>query len=388
MSRDLVWVAFSLMIWGLGEGMFFIFQPLYLQQFGADPLTIGTILGVMGFSMAVAQVPAGYLADRVGSRPLMWAAWLIALLATGIMALAQSLWVFVAGLILYNLTAFVSTPMSSYVADMRGRWKVSRALTLTQAMYNLGAVAGPVLGGWIGQQLGLRSVYQFSFWVFVLSLLLIFLIRPQPRLEHTHSAPVVKLHQSPQFLILLFFFFLTTFSAYLPQPLTPNYLQNQQGLDLAQIGQLGSIGSIGVVVLMLALGNLSPLIGLLAGQTAMALYALLLWRGTGFGWFALAYSCVGGYRLARAMILAYARPVVPQRQISFAFGMIELVNGLALFLAPPVGAWLYAQSPAALYSVGLFGVIAVALINLAFLPAARRAFEASQIQAIPMEEPK
>jgi MFS family permease len=304
------------------------------------------------------------------------------------MALAQSLWVFVVGLVLYNLTGFVTTPMSSYVADMRGRWKVGRALTLTQAMYNLGAVAGPVLGGWIGHQLGLRSVYQFSFWVFVLSVLLIFLIRPQPKVEHAHPGPVVKLHQSPRFLILLCFFFLTTFSTYLPQPLTPNYLQNQQGLDLAQIGQLGSIGSMGVVVFMLVLGNLSPVVGLLVGQSAMALYAFLLWRGRGFEWFALAYSCMGGYRLARVMILAYARPVVPQTQISFAFGMIELVNGLALFLAPPVGAWLYAQSPAALYSVGLFGVIVVALINLTLLPVARRSFETSQIPSFSVEELK
>lgn len=41
MSRDLLLVAFSLFIWGIGEGMFTYFQPIYLQQWGADPLQLG-----------------------------------------------------------------------------------------------------------------------------------------------------------------------------------------------------------------------------------------------------------------------------------------------------------------------------------------------------------
>ena len=37
MSADLILVAFSLFTWGIGEGMFFYFQPIYLQELGADP---------------------------------------------------------------------------------------------------------------------------------------------------------------------------------------------------------------------------------------------------------------------------------------------------------------------------------------------------------------
>ena len=51
----LLWAAMaSMMVWGIGEGMFYIFQPLYLQQFGADPLMIGGILGGLGLAMTVA----------------------------------------------------------------------------------------------------------------------------------------------------------------------------------------------------------------------------------------------------------------------------------------------------------------------------------------------
>ncbi len=126
MNRDLLITSISLMVWGLGEGLFFIFQPLYLQQLGADPLMIGGILGAVGLAMAAAQVPAGYLADRIGSRPLMWVAWVIGLLAAGGMALATTLPLFVISMLLYSLTAFVSTPMNRYIAITRGKWGVGR----------------------------------------------------------------------------------------------------------------------------------------------------------------------------------------------------------------------------------------------------------------------
>jgi DHA1 family tetracycline resistance protein-like MFS transporter len=372
MSRDLFLVSFSLIIWGMGEGMFVIFQPIYLQQFGADPQMIGGILGGVGLMMAAAQAPAGYLADRIGGRPLMWGAWIMGIFAAGLMALGQSLGIFVAGLLLYGLTAFVSTPMNSYVADMRGKWGVGKAFALTQALYSLGAVAGPALGGWIGDQFGLRSVYLAAFVVFIVSFVVILFIRPQPESDRVQSGPILQLHRNSGFMILLPFFFLTVLGAYLPQTLTPNYLQNQQGLSLGQIGQLGSIGSLGVVAIMMALGGLSPIAGLLSGLAAISLYALILWQGTSFTWFAVAYFFSGGYRLTRTMILAYVRPVIPRGQTGSAFGLVELVNGMALFLAPVIGGWLYAIRPNSLYIASLVICGGAFMLNLIVLPGRRR----------------
>ena len=66
MSRDLLLLTISLSTWGLGEGLFYYFQPIYLQKLGADPLAIGAILGGMGVAMTVAHIPAGFVADRWG----------------------------------------------------------------------------------------------------------------------------------------------------------------------------------------------------------------------------------------------------------------------------------------------------------------------------------
>jgi len=68
MSRDLILIAISMFTWGVGEGMFLYFQPIYLQQLGADPVRIGAILGGFGLMMTISHMPAGYLADRLGRR--------------------------------------------------------------------------------------------------------------------------------------------------------------------------------------------------------------------------------------------------------------------------------------------------------------------------------
>ena len=53
MNRNLALVAVSLFTWGAGEGLFIYFQTLYLQQWGADPVMIGAILGGMGIAMCI-----------------------------------------------------------------------------------------------------------------------------------------------------------------------------------------------------------------------------------------------------------------------------------------------------------------------------------------------
>ena len=162
MSRDLILLSISLMTWGVGEGMFFIFQPLYLQQLGADPVAIGLILAAAGIMMTVAHIPAGHLADRIGRKPLLLVSWITGMLATFVMALAPSLPFFVVGLLLYNLTAFVSSPLSSYITAARDKLSVTRALTMVSALYNTGAFLGPWLGGQVGERFG-STHYLFHF---------------------------------------------------------------------------------------------------------------------------------------------------------------------------------------------------------------------------------
>jgi MFS family permease len=180
MSRDLILLGISLMTWGIGEAMFFIFQPLYLQQLGANPVAIGAIFGGAGIAMTIAHIPAGHLADRIGRKPLLLVSWIIATLATWTMALAPSLSYFVIGMLLYNLTAFVSSPLNSYITAARGKLSVGRAITMISALYNVGAIIGPWVGGQVGERFNLQTIYLISGSLFIISLVVLLFIKAQP----------------------------------------------------------------------------------------------------------------------------------------------------------------------------------------------------------------
>ncbi len=373
MTLNLVLVAVSLFTWGLGEGMFLIFQPLYLQQMGVNPQAIGAVLGGAGIAMSLAQLPAGYLSDRIGPRPIMWVSWVMGMLATGIMALAGSTGWFIGGVLLYGLTGFVTTPLNSYVAAARGRLGVGRALTYVQSLYNLGAVIGPGLGGWIAQHYSISFIYRWAFLVFGLSTLVIFFIRKQGIDTHTiDNGP--KIYKDPRFLTLLPFVFVTLFVAYLPQPLAPNFLQNQHQLTLSEIGRLGSIGSLGTAVIMLVLGSFNPAAGLFLGQVCVGIFSFLLWRGTSQVWFAFGFFFVGGYRLSRYMILAFARSLVHINSTGLAFGMIELMSGSAIFLAPLLAGFLYSKQPELIFILSFVLIGICILLNLWGLPVIQKKY--------------
>ncbi len=370
--RDLLLTAIALFAWGIGEGMFIYFQPLYLEKLGANPIGIGAILSMMGIAMTVAQAPAGYLADRVGARPVMWASWVLGTIAAVLMALANSLPMFVAGMLTYGLTSFVVAPMNSYITTVRGRWKVERALTVVNAIYHLGAVAGPLLGGFVGQMLGLKNVYRISAAVFLVSTLIILQAR-KPHVEESgevHIQPP-SLTTNPRFMGLLALVILTMFALYLPQPLTPNYLQNQLHFSLETIGQLGAAGSLGNAGLMLALGHLSAPVGLIVGQAFVGLFALIMWQSSSLPVFFLGYFLLGGYRLARSMALAYARSLVKIQETGFAYGLVETGNAISTIIAPLVAGFLYEHNPISMYIASLAAVGITLLINIGLLPKLR-----------------
>lgn len=368
MSRDLRLVAISLCIWGIGEGMFLYFQALYLQEWGAEPFLIGTILGMWGIATAVAQTPAGYLADRFGPRPIMWASWILGAAAAWIMALAGSLNVFVVGLVLFGLTSAVLAPMNTYATAVRGRWSAARALTVISAAYHLGEVIGPLAGGVIGQRMGLQTVYMIAGCVFIVSTLLILLIRPAPVEVHSEEGAPSELKRNSRYIALLGLTVVTMFALYFAQPLTPNFLQNERGLSLQQIGLMGTLGSLGIVVFALMLGHLRPGLGFFIGQPLMAVFSLLIWRGTSLPVVGIGYFFLGGYRLSHTMVLAYARTMIRAQETGLAFGLLETANAAAVILAPPIAGLLYQRDPTSIYPAALVMIAAIILINLIILP--------------------
>lgn len=207
MSRDLKLISASMLAWGLGEGIFLIFQPLYMQEFGATPVMIGTILGINGVMMTLFQIPAGYLADKIGIRPVLWFNWVFGVVATWMMALAPSLGVFVGGLLLYGVTLSVMGPLNAYVQGVRGKWSIGRAISFSSAAYNFGGILGPIIGGAVAETFNLRTAYFVAGVIFTISTIIIFFTRDLPRTQEVPAPGETHLFRNKRFMGMLVIFF-------------------------------------------------------------------------------------------------------------------------------------------------------------------------------------
>lgn len=370
LNRDLRLLALALFLWGIGEGIFFYYQPLYLAELGASPGAIGGILGVGGLVLALSHLPAGWLADRLGRRQLMWASWGTGLLAAWLMTLAPNLTVFAVGVVLYFASGFVVAPMNSYLTVARGALPLERVLTLVPATFNAGAVLGPLIGGLLVERLPMRMLYGISAGLFTLSTLLVFLLRPQPVVSPDRQAARSRhLRWSPHLLsplVLMGLTSLTLFFAYLPQPLAPNYLVDFRRVSRPAIGGLGAFTRLGVVVLNLGLGRLNARTGYLLAQGALGVAALLVWRGNALPFYQVAFFLLGAQMTLRALAASLVRPFVSEANMGLLYGLLETVNSLpALALAPAVAGMMYTLNPHLLWP--LAGGVVLALTPLSAL---------------------
>jgi MFS family permease len=362
LNRNLLFVASALLLWGFGEGMFFNFIPIYLdKQFLLSESHIGLVLGAFGFSMAITHIPAGRLADRIGRRPLLIIAWVLGLFAALVMGLALALPLFLVGLFAYGLTAFVSSPLSSYVTAARGKWSVGTVLSLTTATFGMGMVLGPVTGGWIGDHYGMRMSFWVAAIVFVLSNIFMFFIEAQPIDQHDPEAPPPNLLSNQRFMMLMGVMTLAIFSMYLAQPLTPNFLEGVRGLSLSETGVIFTAGALGNSLMAMMFSRVEPRRGFLVSQALVALFAFCIWRGTSLPIFALGYFLLGGFRAGRPMMMAQARELVHDSQMGLTYGTLETINAVIFILTPPLAGVIFERDPMILYPLGI-GLIAVSIV--------------------------
>jgi len=369
LNRNIPFVAAALVLWGFGEGMFINFVPIYLdRQFLLNEAQIGLVLGAFGFSMAITHIPAGRLADRIGRKPLLLIAWVLGLVSTLIMGIALSLPLFLIGLFGYGLTAFVSSPLSSYMTAARGNLPVGTILSLTTAAFATGMVLGPVTGGWIGDHYSMRMSFLVASVVFLLSNICLLFIESQPLDHHDPASPPPHLHQNQQLVILFAVIGFSIFAMYLAQPLTPNFLTNVRGLSLSQTGVVLSSGALGNALMAIFLSRSEPRRGFLLAQMMVILFALCIWKGSRLPIFALGYFLLGGFRASRPMVLAQARDLIHNSQMGFTYGIIETISSIILILTPILAGVLYGIDPTIVYPLAIILITISILVSYRFAP--------------------
>ncbi|HTN61420.1 MAG TPA: TCR/Tet family MFS transporter, partial [Devosia sp.] len=153
MNKALVVILAAVTIDAIGIGLIFPILPALLRDV-AHTGDVATLFGIMLALYSAMQFlfspVLGVLSDRFGRRPVLLISLAGAAIDYVIMAFAPHLWMLVLGRAIAGLTSANMAVATAYITDISAEEERARRFGYFHAMFGIGFIIGPVLGGLLG----------------------------------------------------------------------------------------------------------------------------------------------------------------------------------------------------------------------------------------------
>jgi DHA1 family tetracycline resistance protein-like MFS transporter len=153
MNKALVVILAAVMLDAVGIGLIFPILPALLREVGHTS-DIATLLGVLLALYSACQFLfspiLGVLSDRFGRRPVLLVSLAGAAIDYLVMAFAPELWLLVIGRAIAGITSANMAVATAYITDISSEDERAKRFGLFHAMFGIGFIIGPVLGGMLG----------------------------------------------------------------------------------------------------------------------------------------------------------------------------------------------------------------------------------------------
>lgn len=178
-------------IYGLRMLGLFIILPvfaLYAEHLpgGENHLLIGVALGAYGLTQAILQIPAGWMSDRYGRKPLIYGGLVMFALGSFVAASADNLYLVIAGRAIQGAGA-INAAVMALTADLTReevRTKAMAMIGMTIGVtFSLSLILSPILNG----ILGVPGIFALTGVLALLALLVVRFVIPDPAITCFHS---------------------------------------------------------------------------------------------------------------------------------------------------------------------------------------------------------
>ncbi len=153
MNRPLIVIYAAIVLDAVGIGLIFPILPALLAEV-THAGNVAPFIGIMTALYAAVQfvfAPVlGALSDRIGRRPVLLISLLGAAINYLLLAFAGSLWLLLIGRAIAGLTSANVSVATAYITDITEEDQRARRFGLMNAMFGIGFIVGPVLGGTLG----------------------------------------------------------------------------------------------------------------------------------------------------------------------------------------------------------------------------------------------
>ena len=153
MQKPLIVIYAAIVLDAVGIGLIFPILPNLLAEV-THAENAATYIGIMTALYAAMQfvfAPVlGSLSDRFGRRPVLLLSLAGAAINYLFLAFAPNLWLLLLGRAIAGLTSANNAVAAAYITDISPEDKRARRFGLLNAMFGVGFIVGPVLGGVLG----------------------------------------------------------------------------------------------------------------------------------------------------------------------------------------------------------------------------------------------
>jgi DHA1 family tetracycline resistance protein-like MFS transporter len=153
LNKALVVILAAVTLDAIGIGLIFPILPALLRDVG-HLTEVATLLGIMLALYSACQFLfspiLGVLSDRFGRRPVLLVSLAGAAIDYLIMAFAPELWMLVLGRAISGITSANMAVATAYITDISDEEQRAKRFGLFHAMFGIGFIIGPVLGGVLG----------------------------------------------------------------------------------------------------------------------------------------------------------------------------------------------------------------------------------------------
>lgn len=372
LEKNVVVISLTLFFMVAAYFSWYLLLPLYLRQLGANNFQVGLSYALLTVSWAAMQLVGGFLADRIGRKPVVSLPTFAFVLLYYLAAVSDHWLTMVAFLVLANsISAFQWPAFLSILAESVSTRRQGAAFSLMELFVVLGITVGPAVGATLLPRLAFPGLMiGTALLALPCAMIRTALLREtKPKVPKGSGPRGRRLFQRRHwpFLLAAVFFALTlTLTIY--GPFITLYAKDIIGLGESRINLMFAAGGLAAVVLSLLGGKIIDR----TGSRRVLMFCLLVfplvfivWTLTrSFLWSSAIY--VVSYLFFHAANIAYQiqlTSVGPSIHRSSLVGIFGSVSGLVSAAGPLLGSFLVARAGAAM---PFYGALFFALLAFLF----------------------
>ncbi|MDQ3041644.1 MAG: MFS transporter [Acidobacteriota bacterium] len=223
-TKPLLIIYLTVFIDLVGFGIVIPSLPFYVESdaFRATPFEIGLLFASYSLMQFVFSPVLGSLSDKYGRRPILFFSILGSAVGYLFIGFAFALWMVFFGRIVAGITGGNISTAQAYIADVTTKENRARGMGIFGAMFGLGFVFGPAIGG-ILSRYGIHVPFLFAAVLSFVNAVLLYFILPESikfnspveaEFRKSRFAQIVESLRNAQFgtLNAVYFFLVTSFS--------------------------------------------------------------------------------------------------------------------------------------------------------------------------------